>query len=146
MLAAGRWSGSRRSSARSCGWGWRRCCTPAELPGDQAIPPEGAIDEAVETAKQFCGADAPGFVNGILGTVLRERMSSAASSALKRAASRSDSVTVVKPRKWAMLFGWATVAGSCAALFELAMSTRASGDYMPGGPVSGTTRRRRSPR
>jgi N utilization substance protein B len=46
-----------------------------ELPGEQAIPAEGAIDEAVETAKRFCGADAPGFVNGILGTVLRERMS-----------------------------------------------------------------------
>ena len=44
-----------------------------ELPGDQAIPPEGAIDEAVETAKRFCGADAPAFVNGILGAVLRER-------------------------------------------------------------------------
>ena len=46
-----------------------------ELPGDHAIPPEGAIDEAVETAKRFCGADAPGFVNGILGAVLRERIS-----------------------------------------------------------------------
>jgi N utilization substance protein B len=44
-----------------------------ELPGDQAIPAAGAIDEAVETAKRFCGADAPGFVNGILGAVLRER-------------------------------------------------------------------------
>jgi N utilization substance protein B len=44
----------------------------AELPGDHAIPPEGAIDEAVETAKRFCGAEAPGFVNGILGAVLRE--------------------------------------------------------------------------
>ena len=43
-----------------------------ELPGDRAIPPEGAIDEAVETAKRFCGAEAPGFVNGILGAVLRE--------------------------------------------------------------------------
>lgn len=43
-----------------------------ELPGEQAIPPEGAINEAVETAKRFCGADAPAFVNGILGTVLRE--------------------------------------------------------------------------
>ena len=42
-----------------------------ELPGEHAIPPEGAIDEAVETAKQFCGADAPGFINGILGSVLR---------------------------------------------------------------------------
>ena len=37
------------------------------------IPDEVAIDEAVETAKELCGADAPGFVNGILGTVHRER-------------------------------------------------------------------------
>ncbi len=44
-----------------------------ELPGEHAIPPEGAIDEAVETAKRFCGAEAPGFVNGILGAVLRGR-------------------------------------------------------------------------
>ena len=46
---------------------------PNEIPGERAIPPEGAIDEAVETAKQFCGAEAPAFVNGILGAVLRER-------------------------------------------------------------------------
>ena len=45
---------------------------PDELPGEVAIPAEGAIDEAVETAKRFCGADAPGFVNGILGSVLQE--------------------------------------------------------------------------
>ena len=43
-----------------------------ELPGDEPVPPEGAIDEAVETAKAYCGAQAPGFVNGILGAVLRE--------------------------------------------------------------------------
>jgi N utilization substance protein B len=43
---------------------------PDEVPGEQPIPPEGAIDEAVETAKRFCGADAPGFLNGILGAVL----------------------------------------------------------------------------
>jgi transcription antitermination protein NusB len=48
-----------------------------ELPGEQAIPAEGAIDEAVETAKRFCGAAAPAFVNGILGTVLRERLATA---------------------------------------------------------------------
>jgi N utilization substance protein B len=46
---------------------------PELLEGDRPIPPEGAIDEAVETAKAFCGADAPGFVNGILAAVLRER-------------------------------------------------------------------------
>jgi N utilization substance protein B len=45
---------------------------PDEIPGERSIPPEGAIDEAVETAKRFCGADAPSFVNGILGAVLRE--------------------------------------------------------------------------
>jgi N utilization substance protein B len=45
------------------------------IPGERPIPPEGAIDEAVETAKRFCGANAPGFINGILGSVLRERVS-----------------------------------------------------------------------
>src|SRR2546423_1502838 len=37
------------------------------------IPDEVAIDEAVEAAKELCGADAPGFVNGILGSVVRDR-------------------------------------------------------------------------
>jgi N utilization substance protein B len=46
---------------------------PEAVPGEQAIPAEGAIDEAVETAKRFCGADAPAFVNGILAAVLRAR-------------------------------------------------------------------------
>ena len=35
------------------------------------IPPEGAISEAVDTAKEFCGAQAPGFVNGVLAAALR---------------------------------------------------------------------------
>jgi N utilization substance protein B len=37
------------------------------------VPVEVAIDEAVEFAKQYCGADAPGFVNGVLGAALEER-------------------------------------------------------------------------
>src|SRR5690242_10244435 len=45
---------------------------PDAAPADQPIPPEGAIEEAVESAKTFCGADAPGFVNGVLAAVLRE--------------------------------------------------------------------------
>ena len=36
-------------------------------------PVEVAIDEAVELAKEYCGADAPGFVNGVLGAIARER-------------------------------------------------------------------------
>jgi transcription antitermination protein NusB len=53
---------------------------PDVAPGDHPIPPEGAIDEAVETAKTFCGADAPGFVNGILAAVLREMHENSATS------------------------------------------------------------------
>jgi N utilization substance protein B len=45
---------------------------PGDVPALEPIPPEGAIEEAVETAKTFCGADAPGFVNGVLAAVLRE--------------------------------------------------------------------------
>ena len=37
------------------------------------VPVEVAIDEAVELAKEYCGADAPGFVNGVLGAALAER-------------------------------------------------------------------------
>jgi transcription antitermination protein NusB len=36
-------------------------------------PVEVAIDEAVEIAKKYCGADAPRFINGILGAIARER-------------------------------------------------------------------------
>jgi N utilization substance protein B len=37
------------------------------------VPTEVAIDEAIELAKRYCGADAPGFVNGILGAAVKER-------------------------------------------------------------------------
>jgi N utilization substance protein B len=53
---------------------------PGALPGEREIPPEGAIDEAVETAKRFCGAEAPAFVNGILAAVLRERQAAGSGS------------------------------------------------------------------
>jgi transcription antitermination protein NusB len=36
-------------------------------------PFEVAIDEAVEIAKEYCGADAPKFINGVLGAIVRER-------------------------------------------------------------------------
>jgi N utilization substance protein B len=49
---------------------------PDAIPADTPIPPEGAIDEAVETAKTYCGAETPKFVNGILAAVLRENVRS----------------------------------------------------------------------
>ena len=36
------------------------------------IPDEVAIDEAIEAAKELCSAEAPRFVNGILGAVQRQ--------------------------------------------------------------------------
>ena len=51
---------------------------PGVVPSELPIPPEGAIDEAIETAKRFCSAGAPAFINGILGAVLRERVGHAA--------------------------------------------------------------------
>jgi len=36
------------------------------------IPDEVAIDEAVEAAKELCSAEAPSFVNGILGAIQRQ--------------------------------------------------------------------------
>jgi N utilization substance protein B len=44
-----------------------------EIEHSEDVPDEVAIDEAVAIAKRYCGADAPGFVNGILGAVVRER-------------------------------------------------------------------------
>ncbi len=64
---------------------------PDAAPGDQPIPAEGAIDEAVETAKTFCGAEAPSFVNGILAAVLRERPAAGdAPAVIDGGADRSD--------------------------------------------------------
>lgn len=38
------------------------------------VPDEVAIDQAVEAAKELCGSETPGFVNGILGAAQRERL------------------------------------------------------------------------
>ncbi len=44
---------------------------PGVVPSETPIPAEGAIEEAVESAKTFCGSEAPAFVNGVLAAVLR---------------------------------------------------------------------------
>jgi N utilization substance protein B len=43
-----------------------------EIHNSEDVPTEVAVDEAVGIAKRYCGTDAPGFVNGILGAVARE--------------------------------------------------------------------------
>ncbi|MDP9189772.1 MAG: transcription antitermination factor NusB [Actinomycetota bacterium] len=39
---------------------------------DDEVPVEVAIDEAIELAKEYCGTDAPGFVNGVVGAAVGE--------------------------------------------------------------------------
>lgn len=44
-----------------------------ELLHDKDVPPKVVINEAVELAKAFGGENSSKFVNGVLGTVLRQR-------------------------------------------------------------------------
>ncbi len=48
-----------------------------ELLHEPNIPPKVAINEAVELAKAFGGDNSSKFINGVLGTVLREREATA---------------------------------------------------------------------
>lgn len=43
-----------------------------EIRHREDVPTEVAVDEAVELAKEFCGADTPGFVNGVLGAAIAQ--------------------------------------------------------------------------
>lgn len=36
------------------------------------VPTEVALDEAVSLTRRYCGADAPSFVNGVLGAAVRQ--------------------------------------------------------------------------
>jgi N utilization substance protein B len=65
---------------------------PDVAPADTPISPEGAIEEALESAKTFCGSEAPGFVNGVLAAVLREMRAEAGESG-ELSASPADGVT-----------------------------------------------------
>jgi N utilization substance protein B len=40
----------------------------------RSVPPKVAIDEAVELGKQFGGENSSKFINGVLGTVVKELM------------------------------------------------------------------------
>lgn len=58
-----------------------------ELENEDDVPPKVVINEAVELAKAFGGDNSSKFVNGVLGTLLREREEAAAKT--KPAAKKS---------------------------------------------------------
>lgn len=43
-----------------------------ELLYGEHIPEKVVVDEAVELAKEYGGEGSPGFINGVLGTVIQE--------------------------------------------------------------------------
>ncbi len=45
-----------------------------ELYVSRSVPPKVAIDEAVELAKEYGGENSSKFVNGVLGTVVKNKM------------------------------------------------------------------------
>lgn len=47
-----------------------------EILYDEEIPEKVAINEAVELAKKFGGADSPSFINGVLAKLVRDRAGS----------------------------------------------------------------------
>ncbi len=74
-----------------------------ELENEADVPPKVVINEAVELAKAFGGDNSSKFVNGVLGTLLRERESKAkpAKKATKKAAPKKTVAKkpAAKPKK-----------------------------------------------
>jgi N utilization substance protein B len=44
----------------------------AEMTGEEPLPPEIVMDEAVEIARKYCDVGAPAFVNGVLDRIARD--------------------------------------------------------------------------
>lgn len=67
-----------------------------ELDNEADVPPKVVINEAVELAKAFGGDNSSKFVNGVLGTLLREREANAKPSkkTVKKPAKKTAAKTV----------------------------------------------------
>lgn len=74
-----------------------------ELENEADVPPKVVINEAVELAKAFGGDNSSKFVNGVLGTLLRQQETAApakpASKAAKMAQKTAPKKAATKPTK-----------------------------------------------
>jgi N utilization substance protein B len=59
-----------------------------ELENEADVPPKVVINEAVELAKAFGGDNSSKFINGVLGTLLRERETAAEPISKKKPAAK----------------------------------------------------------
>jgi N utilization substance protein B len=73
-----------------------------ELENEADVPPKVVINEAVELAKAFGGDNSSKFVNGVLGTLLREREAATkpkTAAAKKPVAKKATKTKAAKPTK-----------------------------------------------
>lgn len=68
-----------------------------ELQNEDDVPPKVVINEAVELAKAFGGDNSSKFVNGVLGTLLRQQNGDEADG--KKTAAKPPAKTAEKPKK-----------------------------------------------
>jgi transcription antitermination protein NusB len=64
-----------------------------ELMFEKGVPPKVVINEAVELAKAFGGDNSSKFVNGVLGTILRNKEAEAPKKASKKAKVKTPAKT-----------------------------------------------------
>jgi len=69
-----------------------------ELENESDVPPKVVINEAVELAKAFGGENSSKFVNGVLGTLLRNRETAEEAVAKKTAAKKPSKDKVAKKK------------------------------------------------
>ncbi len=62
-----------------------------ELLYDNSVPPKVVINEAVELAKAFGGDNSSKFINGVLGTVLRDKEAAASPKAKTKKTTKAKS-------------------------------------------------------
>jgi N utilization substance protein B len=68
-----------------------------ELENEADVPPKVVINEAVELAKAFGGDNSSKFVNGVLGTLLRQRETEVEAKP-KKSTKSTKKVTAKKPK------------------------------------------------
>lgn len=69
-----------------------------ELEHEKDVPPKVVINEAVELAKAFGGDNSSKFINGVLGTVMRERESDKKTKS-KTKTTKAKAAKATKPKE-----------------------------------------------
>jgi N utilization substance protein B len=69
-----------------------------ELTNDKSIPPKVVINEAVELAKGFGGENSSKFINGVLGTLLRNQEAAKAKKAKAKPTKKPAKKTKAAPK------------------------------------------------